>query len=69
MADAQNATPLHVAAANGYTRVVEFLLDQNVATDARDHDGWQAVHAAACWGHVRLLFHVYFKYSRVFRRR
>lgn len=50
------ATPLHIAAANGYLRVVEYLLDQHhVATDVRDKDGWQPVHAAACWGHVDIL--------------
>lgn len=43
---------LHIAAANGYLRVVEFLLDQHVSTDVEDNDKWQPVHAAACWGHV-----------------
>ena len=43
---------LHIAAANGYIRVVEFLLDQHVSTDIEDNDKWQPVHAAACWGHV-----------------
>ena len=46
------ATPLHIAAANGYLSVVDFLLDHHVSTDALDNDEWQAVHAAACWGHV-----------------
>lgn len=50
--DAQGATPLHIAAANGYVRVVEFLLEQNVNVDAVDNDFWTPVHAAACWGHV-----------------
>lgn len=50
--DSVGARPLHVAAANGYLSVVEFLLDQHVATDAKDQDGWQPIHAAACWGHV-----------------
>lgn len=45
---------LHIAAANGYLRVVEFLLDQHVSTDVEDNDKWQPVHAAACWGHVSL---------------
>ncbi|XP_011503232.1 PREDICTED: protein phosphatase 1 regulatory subunit 16A isoform X2 [Ceratosolen solmsi marchali] len=53
--DHQAATPLHVAAANGYVRVVEFLLDQHVSTDVEDNDKWQPVHAAACWGHLEVL--------------
>lgn len=48
-------TQLHIAAANGYLRVVEFLLDHNVATSVKDNDDWQPVHAAACWGHVSVL--------------
>ncbi|XP_008479872.1 protein phosphatase 1 regulatory subunit 12A [Diaphorina citri] len=52
----QAANNLHIAAANGYLRVVEYLLDQHhVATDVQDKDGWQPVHAAACWGHVDIL--------------
>ncbi|KAJ8664485.1 hypothetical protein QAD02_006147 [Eretmocerus hayati] len=53
--DHQGATPLHIAAANGYSRVVEFLLDQHVSTDVEDNDRWQPVHAAACWGHLDVL--------------
>ncbi|XP_058796580.1 protein phosphatase 1 regulatory subunit 16A isoform X3 [Phymastichus coffea] len=53
--DHQGATPLHIAAANGYLRVVEFLLDQHVSTDCEDNDKWQPVHAAACWGHLEVL--------------
>lgn len=53
--DNQGATPLHIASANGYTSVVEFLLDHNVHTDVKDRDDWQPVHAAACWGHLEVL--------------
>ncbi|OQR70100.1 protein phosphatase 1 regulatory inhibitor subunit 16B-like, partial [Tropilaelaps mercedesae] len=49
--DEQLATPLHIASANGYISVVEFLLESGVATDAADCDLWQPIHAAACWGH------------------
>lgn len=51
--DRQGATPLHIAAANGYIKVVEFLLENHVAVDAVDNDVWTPVHAAACWGHVK----------------
>ncbi|KFB45105.1 AGAP012006-PA-like protein [Anopheles sinensis] len=53
--DPQGATPLHIASANGYTRVVEFLLEHHTATDAVDNDLWTPVHAAACWGHLEVL--------------
>ncbi|XP_030372839.1 protein phosphatase 1 regulatory subunit 16A isoform X2 [Scaptodrosophila lebanonensis] len=53
--DYQGATPLHIAAANGYVRVVEFLLEQHVNVDAMDKDLWTPVHAAACWGHLEVL--------------
>jgi hypothetical protein len=43
---------LHIAAANGYLSVVEFLLEHSVRKDVRDKDDWQPSHAAACWGHV-----------------
>ncbi|CAD7080364.1 unnamed protein product [Hermetia illucens] len=53
--DHQGATPLHIASANGYTRVVEFLLEHHVNVDAVDKDLWSPVHAAACWGHMEVL--------------
>lgn len=43
---------MHIAAANGYSKVVEFLLENHAAVDAVDRDLWTPVHAAACWGHV-----------------
>ncbi|KAG4066558.1 hypothetical protein HA402_007194 [Bradysia odoriphaga] len=53
--DKQGATPLHIASANGYTKVVEFLLENHVNVDATDKDLWSPVHAAACWGHMEVL--------------
>lgn len=47
--NSDGATPLHVAAANGYQEVAEFLLDHHVSVDRRDFDSWQPIHAAACW--------------------
>lgn len=49
--DHQGATPLHIAAANGYLTVVEFILDNHGSTNVCDNDMWQPIHAAACWGH------------------
>lgn len=49
--DVNGASPLHIAAANGYLSALEFLLDQHVTIDAHDDDHWQPIHAAACWGH------------------
>lgn len=50
--DVQGATPLHIAAANGYLSVLEFLLDHHCSTEVCDADLWQPLHAAACWGHL-----------------
>ncbi|XP_017695385.1 PREDICTED: protein phosphatase 1 regulatory subunit 16A, partial [Lepidothrix coronata] len=44
------ATLLHVAAANGYLEAAELLLEHRAGTHCRDEDGWQPLHAAACWG-------------------
>jgi protein phosphatase 1 regulatory subunit 16A len=53
--DATGATPLHVASANGYLSVVEFLLDHHVSTEVVDNDQWQPLHAASCWGHLEVV--------------
>ncbi len=53
--DHNGATPLHVASANGYLSVVEFLLDHHVSTEVTDEDHWQPIHAAACWGHLEVV--------------
>ena len=42
---------LHVAAANGYAEVLEFLLCRdNTTLDIADMEGWTPFHAAVCWG-------------------
>lgn len=43
------ATPLHIASANGYQTVVEYLLQQHVSINLQDTDGWCPIHAAAFW--------------------
>ncbi|XP_072277898.1 protein phosphatase 1 regulatory subunit 12A-like [Pyxicephalus adspersus] len=44
------ATPLHVAAAKGYTEVIRLLLQLGFDVDTCDYDGWTPIHAAAHWG-------------------
>ena len=46
---------LHIAAANAYEEVLEFLLDNEADVDVEDKDGWRPIHAAACWGNVKKL--------------
>ncbi|XP_067825234.1 protein phosphatase 1 regulatory subunit 16A [Heptranchias perlo] len=41
---------LHIAAANGYTEAAELLLRHKAKVDLKDCDGWEPLHAAACWG-------------------
>ena len=45
----EGATPLHIACANGYQTVVDYLLKQNVPINSQDGDGWTPIHAAAFW--------------------
>ncbi|XP_076449866.1 protein phosphatase 1 regulatory subunit 16A-like [Babylonia areolata] len=53
--DQTGATLLHIASANGYIEVVDFLLNNHVCVDTRDKDSWQAVHAAAYWAQQEIL--------------
>ncbi|UJR13841.1 hypothetical protein I4U23_000852 [Adineta vaga] len=47
--NAEGVTPLHIASANGYQTVVEYLLKQHVSINLQDGDGWTPTHAAAFW--------------------
>ena len=41
---------MHVAAANGYTEVLDFLLRQeDIELNIPDNEGWTPFHAAVCW--------------------
>ncbi|CAL1527636.1 unnamed protein product [Lymnaea stagnalis] len=53
--DAMGATMLHIASANGYLDVVDFLLDHHVSVDKKDNESWQPIHAAAYWGQLDIL--------------
>ena len=47
---------LHVAAANGYIDVLNFLLDQpDIKVNIQDNEGWTPFHAAVCWEQVSIL--------------
>jgi ankyrin repeat protein len=61
---------LHIACANGYNTVLEFLLNDchkaiengapivPVDLASRDDDGWTPLHVATFWGHVSILFEI-----------
>lgn len=52
--DEQNgATFMHIACANGYTSVLEYLLENKASLNVRDNDGWTPLHVSTFWGHVR----------------
>lgn len=52
---AHGETACHIACANGYLEVLDFLLDNGAKFDIGDEDDWQPIHAAACWGHDRII--------------
>ncbi|XP_076169892.1 myosin binding subunit isoform X5 [Ptiloglossa arizonensis] len=47
------ATALHVAAAKGYIKVMNILLQAKCDVNAQDFDGWTPLHAAAHWGQLQ----------------
>ncbi|XP_076241569.1 myosin binding subunit isoform X3 [Calliopsis andreniformis] len=46
------ATALHVAAAKGYIKVMNILLQARCDVNVQDFDGWTPLHAAAHWGQL-----------------
>ncbi|VVC31846.1 Hypothetical protein CINCED_3A016956 [Cinara cedri] len=44
------AMAIHVAAAKGYIKVLELLIQAGADVDCQDYDGWTPLHAAAYWG-------------------
>ncbi|XP_068565891.1 LOW QUALITY PROTEIN: protein phosphatase 1 regulatory subunit 16A [Cebidichthys violaceus] len=53
--DANGATMLHIASANGYVSVAELLLEHRALVEAKDSDGWTPLHAASCWGQIQMV--------------
>lgn len=51
--EADGISQLHIAAANGCTSVVKYLIDHGADVDARDADNWTPPHGAACWGNIQ----------------
>ena len=45
----EGVTPLHIASANGYQTIVDYLLKQHISINLQDGDGWTPLHAAAFW--------------------
>ncbi|MGH0139409.1 UNVERIFIED_CONTAM: hypothetical protein FKN15_069295 [Acipenser sinensis] len=52
--DENGTSLLHIAAANGYQRTAELLLEHKARVEVRDSDGWSPLHAASCWGQERI---------------
>ena len=45
-----------MAAANGYSEVMDFLLEQeDVDLDIPDNEGWTPFHAAVCWNQPEMM--------------
>lgn len=53
--DSRGWTPLHVAAANGKTRIVALLIDKGAAVNARNNKGRTPLHLAASEGHAAVV--------------
>lgn len=51
------ATPLHVAAAKGYTKVLNLLLAARADVDRQDNDGWTPLHAGEYQFKYLLIFY------------
>ena len=45
---------LHIAACNGYIRVMQVLIERGASVRARDNDSWQPIHCAAYWAQVSM---------------
>ncbi|KAK1173895.1 protein phosphatase 1 regulatory subunit 16A-like [Acipenser oxyrinchus oxyrinchus] len=53
--DDNGTSLLHIAAANGYQRTAELLLEHKARVEVRDSDGWSPLHAASCWGQIQIV--------------
>eukprot|EP01138_Halocafeteria_seosinensis_P002427 gb/GECG01002484.1/.p1 GENE.gb/GECG01002484.1/~~gb/GECG01002484.1/.p1 ORF type:complete len:250 (+),score=20.10 gb/GECG01002484.1/:1-750(+) len=63
-ADHRGQTPLHHAAANGHTALVQLLIDTYKAdVHAADDEGWTCLHSAAFGGRTEVVFMLVNKYK------
>ena len=47
--------PLHLAARNGHTKIVELLVSHGARVNAKKADGWTPLHVAVFFGHIEVV--------------
>ncbi|XP_065916033.1 protein phosphatase 1 regulatory inhibitor subunit 16B-like [Dysidea avara] len=53
--DKYGTTAAHIAAANGYLEVLQFLIDHKANLNIQDNEGWTPVHAAVLWNQPKAI--------------
>ncbi len=53
--DAENQTPLHIAAKNNKLEIAQFLVERGEDTESKDNENRTPLHAAAIAGHIKIV--------------